>query len=51
MKEHRAEGKWVVEFSICGAALNAGAEATRRGRSDVAQGKNLRGVPDLRGVP
>jgi hypothetical protein len=29
MKEHRAEGKWVVEFSICGAALNAGAEAAR----------------------
>ena len=23
----------------------------RRGRSDVAQGENLRGVPDLRGVP
>ena len=29
MKEHDAEGKWVVEFSVCGAALNAGAEAAR----------------------
>ena len=29
IKEHRAEGKWVVQFSVCGAMLNAGGEAAR----------------------
>ena len=29
MKEHRAEGKWVVQMSVCGAMLNAGGEAAR----------------------
>ena len=29
IKEHRAEGKWVVQMSVCGAMLNAGGEAAR----------------------